>query len=57
MPLLEAGMDLVGLDISLTALQQLRTRLAARRGLLACGEVRSLDSSILFDVIVAIQVF
>jgi len=57
MPLLEAGMDLVGLDISLTALQQLRTRLAARRGLLACGEVRSLDSSVLFDVIVAIQVF
>jgi SAM-dependent methyltransferase len=57
MPLLEAGMDLVGLDISLTALHQLRTRLAPRRGLLICGEVRSLDPSALFDVIVAIQVF
>jgi cyclopropane fatty-acyl-phospholipid synthase-like methyltransferase len=57
MPLLEAGMDLVGLDISFTALQQLRTRLAPRRGSLICGEVRSLDPSALFDVIVAIQVF
>jgi SAM-dependent methyltransferase len=57
MPLLKAGMDLVGLDISLTALQQLRTRLAPRRGLLVCGEVCSLDPSALFDVIVAIQVF
>jgi SAM-dependent methyltransferase len=56
MPLLEAGMELVGLDISLTALQQLRARLAPRRGWLVCGEVRSLDPSALFDVIVAIQV-
>ena len=57
MPLLAAGMDLVGLDISLTALQQLGTRLAPRRGLLICGEIRSLNPSAVFDVIVAIQVF
>jgi SAM-dependent methyltransferase len=56
-PLLEAGMDLVGLDISFTALQQLATRLVPRRRLLVCGEVRSLDPSAQFDVIVAIQVF
>jgi SAM-dependent methyltransferase len=56
-PLLDAGMDLVGLDISLTALQQLRSRLAQRRGSLICGEIRSLNPSAVFDVIVAIQVF
>jgi cyclopropane fatty-acyl-phospholipid synthase-like methyltransferase len=56
-PLLDAGMELIGLDVSWTALQQLGRRLAPRSASLICGDLRSLDPSARFDVIVAIQVF
>jgi SAM-dependent methyltransferase len=56
-PLVEAGLDLIGLDVSSVALGQLCGRLGPRRRQLICGDVRSLSPSVRFDLIVAIQVF
>src|SRR5438128_5432529 len=56
LPLVDAGLRLYGLDLSLEALRQLRTRRAAPRPLI-CGDFRTFAADGGFDYVVAIQVF
>jgi SAM-dependent methyltransferase len=56
-PLVEAGLDLIGLDISATAIDELRERCPDRRDRLVCGSVDALPASETYDVVVGIQVF
>jgi SAM-dependent methyltransferase len=55
-PLTEAGLDLVGLDISATAIAQLATRFPARRDRLIAGDLSTLRPGDQFPLVVAIQV-
>jgi predicted TPR repeat methyltransferase len=55
-PLTEAGLDLVGLDISATAIAQLAARAPARRGRLIAGDLSALAPGARFPLVVAIQV-
>jgi SAM-dependent methyltransferase len=55
-PLVNGGLDLVGLDISRTALSQLTQRIPKRAGRLVRGDLRALDTSVRFSVVIAIQV-
>jgi SAM-dependent methyltransferase len=52
-PLVEAGLDLIGLDVSASALDQLRARLPAAR--LVHGDLAAVEGR--FGVVVGIQVF
>jgi SAM-dependent methyltransferase len=59
LPLVDAGLDLLGLDVSREALRQLAARRPASPAQrLACGDFRALrDAGPRFDYLIAIQVF
>jgi SAM-dependent methyltransferase len=57
LPLVRSGLDLIGLDISPVALQQLAERAPDVRDQLHCGDVSCLPSHQRFDLIIGIQVF
>jgi hypothetical protein len=56
-PLVEGGLDLVGLDISRTALTQLAQRLTNPALPIVRGDLRALDSRVQFPLVIGIQVF
>jgi SAM-dependent methyltransferase len=56
-PLVDAGLDLVGLDISETAIAQLGERLPERRDRLVAGDLSALPPGALYPLVVGIQVF
>lgn len=56
-PLLDAGLDLVGLDISTEAIAQLRQRRPDRTGDLIDGDLSALPAFTRYDLVVGIQVF
>lgn len=56
-PLLDAGLDLVGLDVSTEAIAQLRWRRPDRAGDLIVGDLSALPASARYDLVVGIQVF
>jgi SAM-dependent methyltransferase len=56
-PLLDSGLDLLGLDISAIAVSQLRARLPDRADRLIHGDLSSLPTDMHFGCVVAIQVF
>lgn len=56
-PLVLGGLDLVGLDISATAIAQLQERLPDRADSLIVGDLDSLPSDLTFPVVIGIQVF
>jgi SAM-dependent methyltransferase len=57
LPLVDGGLDLLGLDISRTAIDQLLERTPERRDRLMHGDLYSLPATELFDVVIGIQVF
>ena len=57
LPLVDAGLDLHGIDVSREALDQLVARRPALAPRLACGDFLGLASASPFDYLVAIQVF
>jgi SAM-dependent methyltransferase len=57
LPLLEAGLDLTGLDISRRAIAQLRARRPDRSGRLIAGDLSALPRAARYDLVVGIQVF
>jgi SAM-dependent methyltransferase len=56
-PLVGAGLDLVGLDVSGHAIEQLRARLPERAQRLVHGDLRSLSPEPAFGIVIGIQVF
>ena len=56
-PLLDAGLDLTGLDISREAITQLRARRPDRAGQLIVGDLSALPRDARFDLVIGIQVF
>jgi SAM-dependent methyltransferase len=56
-PLLDAGLDLTGLDISQAAISQLRARRPDRAGRLIVGDLAALRRDARFDLVIGIQVF
>ena len=56
-PLVARGLDLVGLDISEAAIEQLAARLPDRRHRLVCGTLESLPSAAVYPIVIGIQVF
>jgi SAM-dependent methyltransferase len=56
-PLLAAGLDLTGLDISPEAITQLRARRPDRAGQLIVGDLSALSPDARFDLVIGIQVF
>jgi SAM-dependent methyltransferase len=56
-PLVDAGLDLVGLDISETAITQLAERLPERRNRLVIGDLSALPEGAVYPLVVGIQVF
>ncbi|MGH3621503.1 MAG: class I SAM-dependent methyltransferase [Sciscionella sp.] len=57
LPLVDAGLDLVGLDISGRAIEQLAQRVPTRRDRLVVGDLSSLPPHELYRIVVGIQVF
>ncbi|MEU8003965.1 class I SAM-dependent methyltransferase [Catellatospora sp. NPDC049111] len=57
LPLLDAGLDLIGLDISTEAIVQLRERRPDRAGELIVGDLRALPEQDRYELVVGIQVF
>jgi SAM-dependent methyltransferase len=57
LPLLDAGLNLHGLDISPEAIRQLAARRPAHAGQLSCKDFRWFESSQRFQYIIALQVF
>ena len=57
LPLVEGGLDLVGLDVSETALAQLAERAPDRRQRLICGDLTALPTSAIYPLLIGIQVF
>jgi SAM-dependent methyltransferase len=57
LPMLDAGLDLTGLDISAEAIRQLRAERPDRSGRLITGELSVLPRSALFELVIGIQVF
>jgi SAM-dependent methyltransferase len=55
-PLTEAGLDLIGLDISATAISQLASQLPGQRDRLITGDLTTLPAGRQFPLVVAIQV-
>src|SRR5919106_4253863 len=56
-PLVDAGLDLVGLDVSHTAIGQLAERIPERRHRLVHGDLSTLRSGRKFAIVIGIQVF
>jgi SAM-dependent methyltransferase len=56
-PLVEAGLDLVGIDVSRTAVDQLSARLPSRSSRLIHGGVSVLPPGSTFGTVIGIQVF
>ena len=56
-PLLDAGLDLTGLDISRRAIAHLRGRRPDRAGRLITGDLGALPPTARYDLVVGIQVF
>ncbi len=56
-PLLDAGLDLTGLDISRQAIAHLRARRPDRAGQLISGDLGALPPAARYDLVVGIQVF
>lgn len=57
LPLVEGGLDLVGLDISAVAIDQLAKRVPGRRSRLVVGDLTALAADERFPIVVALQVF
>ena len=57
LPLVAAGLDLLGLDVSATALEQLGRRAPERRGDLVHGDLSALPDRLRFPLVIGIQVF
>lgn len=57
LPLVDAGMDLIGLDVSSAAIEQLSQRLADRRDRLIHGDLSALPARTRYKIVIAIQVF
>jgi trans-aconitate methyltransferase len=55
--LVEAGLDLIGLDVSVAAIQQLADRLPDRRARLIVGDVAAVRPGTNLPIVVGIQVF
>jgi len=56
LPLVESGLDLIGLDVSPVAIAQLAARAPARGGRLICGDLSALPDAGLYTIVVALQV-
>ncbi len=56
-PLVEAGLDLVGLDVSRAAIEQLSRRMPERSSRLIHGDLSALDPASTFGMVIGIQVF
>jgi SAM-dependent methyltransferase len=56
-PLVEGGLDLIGLDVSSAALEQLAERLPSRASDLRRGDLGTLEPEAMFSIVVGIQVF
>ena len=56
-PLLGAGLDLTGLDLSRQAIAQLRARRPDRAGRLLLGDLSVLSPAARYDLVIGIQVF
>jgi SAM-dependent methyltransferase len=57
LPLVEAGLDLVGLDVSLVALERLARRAPDRRQRLVHGTLDALPAGQTYPIVIGIQVF
>ena len=57
LPLVDAGFDLIGLDVSSTAIQELARRVPSRSDQLVQGDVSAIPAASTFDTVVGIQVF
>jgi SAM-dependent methyltransferase len=57
LPLVAAGLDLIGLDVSRAALQQLFRRAPQRRERLVHGDLSALPAGTRFTLVIGIQVF
>lgn len=57
LPLIRAGLNLYGLDVSQVALKQLSEQEPSFADKLICKDFRSFDADTLFDYLIAIQVF
>jgi SAM-dependent methyltransferase len=57
LPLVRAGLDLVGLDVSAAALARLAERAPDRRERLIHGELSALPAGAAYDLVIGIQVF
>jgi hypothetical protein len=57
LPLVDAGLDLIGLDISAKAIEQLAMRAPSRRDRLVVGDLSALPADETYRLVVGIQVF
>jgi SAM-dependent methyltransferase len=57
LPLVDGGLDLLGLDISSVAIAQLAARAPARRDRLLCGDLTALPAEQTYPLVIGIQVF
>jgi predicted TPR repeat methyltransferase len=57
LPLLEGGLDLVGLDISRVAIEQLGERLPDGRSKLIVGDISAVAADLRFPIVIGLQVF
>jgi hypothetical protein len=57
LPLVAEGLDLVGIDLSPTAITQLGERAPGRRGRLICGDLAALPVGATYAFVIGIQVF
>lgn len=56
-PLVESGLDLMGLDLSCVAIEQLASRMPERRHRLLAGDLSALPVGTTYGLLVGIQVF
>jgi SAM-dependent methyltransferase len=56
-PLVDAGLDLVGLDVSQAAITQLAEKQPDRRHRLVCGDLEALTPETKYPLVIGIQVF
>src|ERR1043166_9546414 len=57
LPLVAGGLDLVGLDVSQVALEQLAERAPEHAGALVLGDLDALPADAAFSIVIGIQVF